>query len=295
LTTRIGVVGIEGGWSTEQLADALASRTGFRCIVDIGRVSLDLAGGNVTAGGQDLQALDGLVVKKIGGRYSPDYLDRLEILRYLAARGLPIYSAPDRITRVLNRLTCTVTLAIHDIPIPPTVVTEDLGEAAAAVARFGEAVLKPLYSTKARGMQLVWPGPDLEQRLGDFRDQGHRVLYVQQKVELPGHDLGLAFLGGEYLGTYARIGSEDSWNTTIRAGGCYAANDPPPAVVELAHRAQEPFGLDFTCVDVGLCEPGPVIFEVSAFGGFRGLIEGAGIDIAGRYADHVLARVEHGR
>jgi tetrahydromethanopterin:alpha-L-glutamate ligase len=33
---------------------------------------------------------------------------------------------------------------------------------------------------------------------------------------------------------------------------------------------------------------GPVVFEVSAFGGFRGLEDACGIDAAGAYADHAI-------
>jgi len=47
-------------------------------------------------------------------------------------------------------------------------------------------------------------------------------------------------------------------------------------------------------VDVAETELGPVIFEVSAFGGFRGLYEGCGMEAAKLYADHVLRRLSDG-
>ena len=53
----------------------------------------------------------------------------------------------------IDRLACTVTLRLGEIPLPPTVITEDIDQAAAAVERFGTAVLKPLYTSKARGMR----------------------------------------------------------------------------------------------------------------------------------------------
>ena len=51
---------------------------------------------------------------------------------------------------------------------------------------------------------------------------------------------------------------------------------------------QEPFGLDFTCVDVALTDNGPYVFEVSAFGGFRGLKQARGLDVAELFTAHVL-------
>jgi ribosomal protein S6--L-glutamate ligase len=128
--------------------------------------------------------------------------------------------------------------------------------------------------------------------LAAFQDAGNPVLYIQKLLRHPGRDLGLAFLGGEYLVTYARVGSRDSWNTTTRTGGRYAPHEPTPEVIDLARRAQEPFGLDFTCVDVMETDGGPVVLEVSPFGGFRGIQEAWGIDAAERYVDHALRRLE---
>ena len=59
----------------------------------------------------------------------------------------------------------------------------------------------------------------------------------------------------------------------------------------LGRRAQAPFGLTFTTVDIALTPDGPIVFEFSAFGGYRGAQEGCGIDAAALVADHVLEQV----
>ena len=291
---RIGVVGVTDGWSTVALADAIAARTGYRLLVDMEHVALDETGA-VRAGDVDLCSLDGLVIKKIGAAYGPDMLDRLELLRYIAARGVRVFSDPARILNMMNRLACTVGLRAGGIPMPPTVVTEDLAQGVAAVRRFGVAVLKPLYSTKARGMRLV-SGTDAEvaEALREFQAEGNAMMYIQQKLDLPDRDLGVVFLGGEYAGCYARVRGDGSWNTTIHAGGRYEPHEPEPEIVDLARRAQALFDLDFTSVDVVQLETGPVVFEVSAFGGFRGMKESQGVDIAAPYADYVVAETVRG-
>jgi ribosomal protein S6--L-glutamate ligase len=154
-------------------------------------------------------------------------------------------------------------------------------------------VLKPLFSTKARGMRVVKSGPDARARLERFRGAGNRVMYIQKKMDLPGRDLGIAFLGGQYLATYARIGDKGAWTTTTHFGGRYEPFEPSGELVDLARRAQAPFDLDFTCVDVAETEEGPIVFEVSAFGGFRGLKEAHGIDASERFADYVLRKIGH--
>lgn len=291
---RIAVIGIPGKWSTETLADAVEQRTGFRLVVDMGGVELDLQEGRLLFAGQDLCKLDGLIVKKISAEYSPNTLDRLELLRVAERAGVRVFSGAENMLRLIDRLSCTVTLRNAGIPMPDTVVTEDVGAAVRAVGRFGSAVFKPLFSTKARGMCII----DADQRdeaikaaVRDFQ-RGNPMMYIQRRLNLSGRDLGMVFLGGEYLGTYARVSQDDSWNTTINSGGRYEGYTPPEEIIDLARGAQAPFGMDFTTVDVAETADGPIVFEVSAFGGFRGALEGAGIDAAGSYTDYVLAKLK---
>lgn len=287
MTEKIGVIGTPGKWSTEALADALEARTGYRQVIDMARVTLDLETRALVCDGVDLCALDGLVVKKIAETYSPDALERLEMLRVAEAMGVKIFSPATAILRLMDRLACTVTLANAKVPMPPTTITEDLTAARAALDRYGSAVFKPLFSTKARGMVLLdADAPDAEAQIAAFK-AANPVMYLQKKADLSGHDLGMVFLGGAYLCTYARVSQTGSWNTTIHSGGKYAPFEPDAALIELGRRAQAPFGLTFTTVDIALTPDGPIVFEVSAFGGYRGALEGCGIDAAALVAEHV--------
>ncbi|MBY6004951.1 GAK system ATP-grasp enzyme [Salipiger bermudensis] len=291
MTDKIGVIGTPGKWSTEALADALEARTGYRQVIDMARVTLDLEAGTLLCDGIDLCALDGLVVKKVAESYSPDALDRLEMLRVAEAKGVRVFSPATAILRLMDRLACTVTLSAAGAPMPPTTITEDEDTARAALERYGAAVFKPLFSTKARGMMLLEAGaPDAEAQIAAFK-AANPVMYIQKKADLSGHDLGMVFLGGEYVCTYARVSQTDSWNTTIHSGGKYAPYEPDADLIELGRRAQAPFGLTFTTVDIALTPEGPIVFEVSAFGGYRGALEGCGIDAAALVADHVLGEL----
>ncbi len=289
---RIGVVGIPGKWSTEALADAIEARTGFRLVIDMAAVELQLDSNHLFFRGQDLTELDALVVKKISETYTPYTLDRIELLRHVEEAGVRVFSPSHSLMQLINRLSGTQSLSAAGIPMPPTRVTESLQAAEEAVNDFDNAVLKPLYSTKARGMTLVEAtDPDLPEQLADFAAD-NPMLYIQKKLDLSGRDLGMVFVGGQYLCTYARVGDKDAWNTTIHSGGRYESYDPDPELIELGRKAQDCFDLDFTTVDIALTEEGPVVFEVSAFGGFRGALEGCGIDAAAAYVDWIMETLE---
>jgi ribosomal protein S6--L-glutamate ligase len=256
-------------------------------------VRLDLPSGRCFHSGMDIAALDALVVKKIGERYSPDLLDRLEILCFLADRGVRVFSNPHVVIRMLDRLGCTLKLQAAGVPMPPTIITESPEYALQAIrCRYGRAVLKPLYTSKARGMQLVdGEDPELPALLARYT-RDNTVLYVQKALELQHHrDLGVVFLGREYLTTYARVKAHDAWNTTTANGGRYAPFTPDAPILDVARKARDVFDLEFTCVDVAVTDEGPVVFEVSAFGGFRGVEETTDLDPAALVAEHTAARL----
>jgi tetrahydromethanopterin:alpha-L-glutamate ligase len=297
---RIGVIGIDDGWSTTQLLDALEARTGYRRLIEMQDVILDLEHGRVRHLGFDLCELDGVIVKKIASTYSPDALDRVEMLRVLEHTGVRVFSRPAAMIRLIDRLSCTVKLRLGNIPMPATTVTESVDEAVAAITRYGAAVAKPLYTSKARGMLILRApanqGSELERlraQIEAFR-QDNPVMYLQQLLDTPGRDLGVVFLGGDYLATYSRV-SGGSWTTSTDSGGKYQACQPSDEIIALAHRAQTLFELDFTCVDVVETPSGPKVFEVSAFGGFRGLQAATNIDAAARYADYAIRVLDRAR
>lgn len=290
---RVAVVGIPGKWSTEVLADRLEEKTGFRAVLDMADLVADLTTGEVRAGDLVLNELDGIAIKKISEIYSPAAEDRIHLLGYLTHSGVQLFSPSESIDELINRLSGTLALRRGGIPMPETRITESISAAKQAVYDFGAVVLKPLYSTKARGMIVLsedMTESDIDHALEQYQVE-HQLFYIQRKLNLSGRDLGMVFVGGKYLCTYSRIGSGDSWNTTILAGGKYEAYDPSPELIELGRKAQACYDLSFTTVDIALTDEGPVVFEVSAFGGFKGALEGCGIDAADTYANYILEQL----
>jgi tetrahydromethanopterin:alpha-L-glutamate ligase len=291
---RIAVVGQPGAWSTERLATALREAGAESLVVDLGACALRLPEAAVYHAGRPLE-VDAAVVKKIGDTAGGWAVrERLQLLRHLAAGGVPVWSAPDRIEAAVDRARMTIELVRGGVPVPETVITEDVAEAAATVRRFGRAVLKPLFTSKGRGMRRLDGARDVAALLAGHAEQAPGPFYLQRFVAHPGRDLGVAVLEGEYLGAYWRVAGREQWMTTILAGGRYERADPPAAAIELARRAAAHFGLLFTGVDLIESEEGYRVLEVSAFGGFRGLLDGCGIDAAPLLAAAVLRRVGRG-
>lgn len=290
---RIAVIGNPGKWSTEVLADAIEHRTGFRLVTELSATELDLSQGFLQSAGHNLCELDGIVIRKVGMTYSPVSLERLEMLRVAEHSGVRVFNSANALIRLLDRLTCSVTLRNHQIPMPPTLVTESVDSAIAQINLWGKAILKPLFSTKARGMQILDASQNrkvLQSQLVRYKTR-HPLLYLQQYIDLQGEDMGLIFIKGEFQGAYKRIAGHQAWNTTIHSGGRYGPCSPSTEVIDIAQRAQAAFHLDYATVDMAMTPDGPVVFEVSALGGFKGAHSGSNINLAERLADFVVTEL----
>src|SRR2546426_924092 len=130
----------------------------------------------------------------------------------------------------VNRYRMTCELARAGLPAPETTVTEDVDGATAAVERFGSAVLKPLFTSKGRGMRRLDPSMDLRAAFEGHRREGLGPFYLQRFVKHPGRDLGVAVLDGRYIGAYWRGGGGHPRVTPNPSpGGDQKGRPPPPA------------------------------------------------------------------
>ncbi|MBN1150207.1 GAK system ATP-grasp enzyme [candidate division WOR-3 bacterium] len=289
---QIAVIGLPGAWSTEILADEIQKITGFRKVIDMSQVHYDSISGSLSCEDLDLSHLDAIIVKKIGPQYNSDTLERLELLKYLHQKGTRIFSKPDSMMNCFDRLSGTLRLETGGIPIPATVITEDTKKALETVKIYKKAVFKPLFTSKARGMKVIFHDDiEIESNIRNFQNEGNPIMYIQKFVEIPQKDIGVVFLGGNFIGSYARVRTNNSWNTTTLSGGRYEKFEPSSEIIDMAKKAQDLFELDFTCIDIAVTPEGPLVFEASPFGGFKGLFQALNINAAKMYAQYVIDKI----
>jgi tetrahydromethanopterin:alpha-L-glutamate ligase len=299
VTLRVAVVGVPGAWSTERLRDALAACGAETITVDPAGCVLDLAEGTVSFEGLDLGTLDGAVVKKLGATADPLTPSRVHLLHQLEHRGVRVFSRARAIAEVNDRYRMTQRLGQSGIPIPHTVVAESVWAADVVIREWGRVVVKPLVTSKGRGMLLLHAGKPYRLALRRWQRTWGMPFYLQEFVPNAGRDIGAIVLNGRVLGAYYRVADRGGWMTTTAAGGSYEACEVTSEIARLAVRAADLFGLEFTGVDLVETPGGYLVYEVSAFGGFAGLWRSQRIDAAKAYAEYVVQALEgnaqHGR
>jgi ribosomal protein S6--L-glutamate ligase len=287
---KIGVAGVPGAWSSEALASSLRDTGADAFVFSLGDVVHDIGRGAVSLGGVDLTQMDAIVVKKLGSQSNAWSRLRLHALRALESRGVRIFSPADVIDRAMDRYRMTMILAEAGLPVPSTVAAENGGALRAAIGAVGDSVVKPVYTSKGRGMVRVdgGRGDDVDALVAPSANGDQQPYLVQRFVEAPGRDIGATVVGGRFLGAFYRIARDGEWMTTTAVGGSYAPCALSDLGIDYAERAAAAFGLDYTVVD--LVEQGGdfLLYEVSAFGGFRGLKEASDVEAAAAYAAHIV-------
>lgn len=282
---RVAVAGIPGAWSSELLAESLRNAGIESFVFSLGDIVHDLGAGTVTLHDEDLSRLDGVAVKKLGDQGSAWSRLRLHSLRALEARGVRVFSPAEVIDVAMDRYRMTMRLAEAGIPIPRTIAAESEESLGAALDLIADAVVKPVYTSKGRGMFRA-TAADRTRALAGLDPAGESYL-VQQFITGPGRDIGATVVGGVFVGAFYRVAPNGEWMTTTNRGGRYEPCKLSARGIEYAERAANAFGLDYTVVD--LVEQGHdfLCYEVSAFGGFRGLHEACDVNAAAIYAHHI--------
>lgn len=214
----------------------------------------------------------------------------------LEAAGVQVINKAAAIELCGDKWRTSVALRQAGLPVPRTALALTPDAALDAIERFGyPAVIKPLVGSWGR---LVTALHDrhaavavLEYVAALPSPQSH-VVYVQEMVSGADHDIRAIVIGGEVIGAVYR--RSDQWRSNVALGAITEPCPVTPELEELARSAALAVGADVAGVDL-LTDINDrlLVLEVNSGVEFSGFQQAAGdrIDVAGKIADHVLARI----
>ena len=249
-------------------------------------------GGQVMAGGIDLGAAAGVLVRMMPPGTLEQVVFRMDALHRLAAAGVPVLNPPGAVEAAVDKYLATARLDAAGLPVPPTWAGERAEDALAAFeALGGDVVVKPLFGSEGRGLVRV-SDPELARRVFHALERIGAVLYLQRFVRHPGHDLRAFVLGDRVLGAIRRHAPPGDWRTNVAVGGRAEAVALEPAAERLALRAARAVGATMAGVDLLPDADGKLlVLEVNAVPGWRALAAATGVDVASA----ILEGLRHGR
>jgi RimK family alpha-L-glutamate ligase len=291
---RVAVFVDQPDWHARQLGRAFA-RHGVEAV----NLSLKACGFAIGGGidglrlpGFEAAPPDGAFVRCVSAGSFEQVTLRLGLLHALSALGVPVYNDARAIERCVDKSMTSFLVAGAGLPTPPCWVTESPEQAreiVSAEARPGAPlVLKPLFGSQGRGLQLIDNAatlPPPEEVAG--------VYYLQRYVEAEGEgwrDTRILVAGGRAVAAMLRHGVK--WVTNAFQGARCEALTVAGEPAALAVAATAAVGAGYAGVDVIRARDGRHrVLEVNSMPAWQALQRVNEFDIAAALVDDFLSRL----
>lgn len=282
---RIGVFGNPDSWYVHELCrvgtqrDHIVQPLLFDQLVakvSIGRVEF-------TCGEIDLSSLDVILVRTMPPGSLEQVVARMDMLSGLEACGVQVINSPKSLECAVDKYLTTQRLALAGIPIPDTIVCENAEAAMGAFESLGRDILiKPLFGAEGRGIVRI-SDPELALRAFRTIERLEAEMYLQKFVAGPGFDIRILLLDGQFLGSMKRIPKPGDFRANISQQGSGIVHAPTDHELNLAQQAALITGSLFAGVDLMYnANLEPLVIEVNAVPGWRGLQSVCDVDIPSR-------------
>ncbi|MHA2433728.1 MAG: ATP-grasp domain-containing protein, partial [Candidatus Thorarchaeota archaeon] len=182
----------------------------------------------IMSGGHDLTKLELLLVLDLGANDIGTFFSRVGLLYALAEMGVRIVNPVSSILQMRNKAETLRKLVSGGLPVPTTLITESIEDAAEFVRDHFPCVLKPITGFGGFGVQLIHRTFDLENIYDylKFHSQmfGKGAYLLQDYIRGPGFDIRAFVLDEEVVATMQRV-SNSGFVTNVHAGGSPRPND----------------------------------------------------------------------
>ena len=114
-----------------------------------------------------------------------------------------------------------------------------------------------------------------------IRDRNTNILVQEFIKEAGGSDIRCFVVGNKVIAAMKRQAPEGEFRSNLHRGGTASVIKLTPKERATAIRAAKVMGLNVAGVDLLRSQRGPLVMEVNASPGIRGIEEATGIDVAG--------------
>jgi ribosomal protein S6--L-glutamate ligase len=287
---RIGVVSAypDEDWDARRIT-AAARRRGDVRVLDPSAFAAELDGRpRVTVEGEEASVYDlFLLPRAVGERGDPEL--QVELYRALAESGARLVNDVRALLTAVDKFRSSWLLARAGVATPRVAVAQTLEVAARALAQMGRAVVKPLYGSLGRGVELLTADERGRgrARLAELVEQQGAV-YLQRFVDEPRLDVRALVVGNCIAAAIARRPPPGEFRSNVALGGETRAFELDARAARAAIRAAQAIGLDYAGVDLLVTERGPLVLEVNGTPSFRAVEEATGRDVAAAIVEHAI-------
>jgi RimK family alpha-L-glutamate ligase len=282
----------QDAWCSSRLKEALVRRNvepvAFRFADVAARVR---STPEFSLGGIDiLNDLSAILVRPIGRGSLDEIIFQMDGLHKLARQGMPVINPPAAIEKAVDKYYTLALLSEHGLPVPRTVVTENVREAMQAFRSFGgQAIIKPVFGSRGIGVARIHDEDIAERVMRTLRFYRH-VLYVQEYIGHGSRDIRTFVIGGRVAAGIFRVST--SWKTNVSRGAVPRHFQVDSEIEALAVKAAEVLGCKIAGVDIMESQHGLLVHEVNSQPGWKGLQTTTNVQIADEIASFVVGEAK---
>jgi RimK family alpha-L-glutamate ligase len=235
-----------------------------------------------------MKDLNALLVRPIGRGSLDEVIFQMDVLHKLSRMKLPVINTPSAIEKAVDKYYTLTLLGERGIPVPRTLVTENVAEALRAFKAFGgDAVVKPIFGSRGIGAARI-SDVDIAERIFRTLRFNRHVIYVQEFIQHQGRDIRTLIVGEHVVASMYRI--SHSWKTNVSLGAKSVHAKPVKEIEKIALDAANSIGCDIAGVDIMESPAGPLVSEVNSQPGWKGLQSTTRRNIADRIAEFVISK-----
>jgi RimK family alpha-L-glutamate ligase len=290
---RVGIITRnEDSWCGRRLRKAFEDAGSTVCFFTFQDLVARIAGKTIVSSNNLdlLSELSALFVRPIGRGSLDEIVFQLDLLHTFSERGIPVVNSPSAIERAVDKYRALELLGSAGVPVPETVVTENVNEAMEAFKSFGgEAIVKPVFGSRGIGAARISDLDVAERVFRTLRFYKH-VIYVQEYVPHGTSDIRAFVIKDQVVAAMRR--ESKSWKTNVSQGAKPVQLRPSDELVKIAVKASAVLGCEISGVDVMEKDQGFTINEINSQPGWKGLQSTTRIDIAQKIADYVISRAK---
>ena len=289
-------------WTAAALLESAVDRDFETYLIDLRHTEVVIEEDTViTCQGLTLPTLDALVVRDVGAGPMEGVSFRFDVLRQLEMQGTLILNSPEAIRNAANKYHTTYLLAKAGLPVPATFSVQDRDKAIEMINDLRDAVVKPVFGYKGKGIIRVRDGKMLEpdgaisqvlweEQITQLIDSWG-MLYIQEFIENQGRDIRAFVVNGKVLGSIYRSAQIGHWINNLSQGGTSSPCSLTPSQERICAKAAEAVGTVFAGVDLIEGQNGTMVLEVNGTPSGAGIYSSCGVNVAGHILDYIPSKL----
>ena len=274
-------------YSTQSLIYAARKRGHFVRVIDHMKCDLVMEASNLSVNyeGERIRDVDA-IIPRIGSSatsYGAAVIRQFELL------GVYTATSTEALLRSRDKRSAMQYLAAQDIPIPKSVVTNDIFSVKKVVEDFNSMplIVKLLDSTQGLGVILAETKASAESILEAFIKLKQKVILQEYIAESKGADVRVFVVDNKVVAKMVRQAQPGEFRSNLHRGASAIVANLSEEEERVALAATKELGLKVAGVDLLRSDRGPLILEVNASPGLEGIEGTTGIDIAGKIIEMI--------